>query len=61
MLTIDETIQGFVEKHLENARVENKLKEGAAAIVMDVNTARNIAMCTNPDYDLNEPFVITTR
>ncbi len=59
VLTIDETIQGFVEKHLENARVENKLKEGAAAIVMDVNTAEILAMCTKPDYDLNEPFVIT--
>ena len=53
VLTIDETIQSYVEKHLENARIANKLEEGAAAIVMDVNTAEILAMATKPDYDLN--------
>ncbi|MBE7011972.1 MAG: PASTA domain-containing protein [Ruminococcaceae bacterium] len=59
VLTIDETIQHFAEKHLENARIENSLEEGAAAIVMDVNTGEILAMVTKPDYDLNEPFAIT--
>lgn len=59
VLTIDETIQHFAEKHLENARIENELEEGAAAIVMDVNTGEILAMVTKPDYDLNEPFAIT--
>ncbi len=59
VLTIDETIQHFAEKHLENARIENQLEEGAAAIVMDVNTGEILAMVTKPDYDLNEPFAIT--
>ncbi len=59
VLTIDETIQHFAEKHIENARIENQLEEGAAAIVMDVNTGEILAMVTKPDYDLNEPFAIT--
>ncbi len=59
VLTIDETIQHFAEKHLENARIENELEEGAAAIVMDVKSGEILAMVTKPDYDLNEPFAIT--
>ncbi len=59
VLTIDEVIQGYVEKHLENARVSNGLKKGAAAIVMDVNTGNILAMSSKPDYNLNEPFAIT--
>ena len=59
VLTIDEVIQGYVEKHLENARVANKLEQGAAAIVMDVKTGDILAMSSKPDYDLNEPFAIT--
>lgn len=59
VLTIDEVIQSYVEKHLENARISNRLEEGAAAIVMDVNTAEVLAMATKPDYDLNQPFEIT--
>ncbi len=59
VLTIDETIQHFTEKHLENARIENQLEEGAAAIVMNVKTGEILAMATKPDYDLNEPFKVT--
>lgn len=59
VLTIDETIQHFAEKHLENARLENKLEEGAACIVMNVKTGEILAMATKPDYDLNKPFEIT--
>lgn len=59
VLTIDETIQHFAEKHLENARLEHQLEEGAACIVMDVKTGEILAMVTKPDYDLNKPFEIT--
>ncbi len=59
VLTIDEVIQSYVEKHLENARISSHLEEGAAAIVMDVNTGEVLAMATKPDYDLNAPFEIT--
>ncbi len=59
VLTIDEVIQGYVEKHLEDARISNELVAGAAAIVMDVKTGEILAMSSKPDYDLNEPFAIT--
>ncbi len=59
VLTIDETIQHFAEKYLENARIEHQLQEGAACIVMDVKTGEILAMATKPDYDLNKPFEIT--
>lgn len=59
VLTIDETIQNYAQKNLEAAAADNNLGEGAAAIVMDVNTAEILAMCTEPDYNLNEPFEIT--
>lgn len=59
VLTIDEVIQSYVEKHLEEARISNELEMGAAAIVMDVKTGEILAMSSKPDYDLNQPFVIT--
>ncbi len=59
VLTIDEVIQGYVEKHLENARINNDLQQGAAAVVMDVKNGDILAMTSKPDYDLNEPFAIT--
>lgn len=59
VLTIDEVIQHFAEKHLENARVENNLQEGAACIVADIKTGEILAMATKPDYDLNAPFEVT--
>ncbi len=59
VLTIDEVIQSYAEKHLENARISCKIEEGAAAIVMDVNTGEILAMTSKPDYDLNAPFEIT--
>jgi len=58
VLTIDESIQRFVEKHLETARIDNKLANGAACIVIDVKTGEILAMATKPDYDLNAPFTI---
>lgn len=59
VLTIDETIQSYVQKNLEAAAADNKVAAGAAAIVADVNTGEILAMCTEPDYDLNAPFEIT--
>ena len=59
VLTIDEVIQHFVEKHLETAVIENDVKNGAAALVMDVKTGEILAMAIKPDFDLNQPFEIT--
>lgn len=58
VLTIDEVIQYFLEKHLETARYDNDAAEGVAGIVMDVKTGEILAMATKPDYNLNEPFII---
>ncbi len=58
VLTIDETIQHFLEKHLEEAVAEDKLKEGAAGIVMNPKTGELLAMSTKPDFDLNSPYSI---
>jgi len=59
VLTIDEVIQHFAEKHLETAYYEEKVQAGAAAIVTDVKTGEILAMVTKPDYDLNAPFVLS--
>lgn len=61
MLTIDESIQHFVEKTLEQVIVEHKVSNRACAIVMDVNTGEVLAMATKPDFDLNDPFTITDK
>lgn len=55
-LTIDETIQYFTEKALEQAMLDDNLKRGAAAIVMDPNTGEILAMASKPDYDPNDPY-----
>lgn len=58
VLTIDETIQHFLKKYLEEAVEENELKEGAAGIVMNPKTGEILAMATKPDFDLNSPYDI---
>ncbi len=59
VLTIDETIQHFAEKHLEGVYNDADAKEGAACIVMDVKTGEILAMATMPKFDLNSPNEIT--
>ena len=59
VLTIDETIQHFAEKHLETALAETNAQNGAAAIVMNPKTGEILAMATKPDYDLNQPMTLT--
>lgn len=55
VLTIDESIQSILEKHLEQACIENELKEGAAGIIMNPKTGEIYAMASKPDFDLNNP------
>lgn len=59
VLTLDETIQHFLEKHLETAVVENQLKEGAAGIIMNPKTGEILAMATKPDFNVNDPYSTT--
>ncbi|MGN0526616.1 MAG: penicillin-binding transpeptidase domain-containing protein [Acutalibacteraceae bacterium] len=58
ILTIDKNIQHYLEKGLSQAVVDNEATS-AYGIVMDVNTGAVLAMATMPDYDLNNPSVIT--
>ena len=59
VLTIDETIQHYLEKYLEMAVEESELKEGAAGIVMNPKTGEILAMSTKPDFDANEPYDVS--
>ncbi len=59
VLTIDETIQHYLEKYLETAVEECELKEGAAGIVMNPKTGEILAMSTKPDFDANEPYDVS--
>jgi len=56
VLTIDEVVQHFVEKHLEQAIADYKVTNGAACIIMNAKTGDILAMATKPDFDLNAPF-----
>ncbi len=58
-LTIDVNIQMIVEKYLEAGVIENEAAAGSA-IIMDPDTGDILAMATYPDYDLNDPFTLTT-
>lgn len=59
VLTIDENIQRIAEKYMEQAVEENQLGNGACCIIMEVKTGEILAMTTKPDFDLNNPFVLT--
>ena len=59
VLTIDETVQSIVEKHLEAGLVSCGALEGGTAIVMDVKTGAIIALSTKGDYNPNDPFTIS--
>lgn len=59
VLTIDETVQYYLEKHLQEARVEQQCLEGAAGIVMNVKTGEILGMASFPNYDPNQYYTIT--
>lgn len=54
ILTLDDTIQFFVEDRLEQARLEHEAVS-VSAIVMDPMTGEVLAMASKPDFDLNNP------
>lgn len=58
VLTIDEVIQHYLEKSLENALVEHHVSERVTGIVMNVNTGEILAMATKGDFNPNDPFTI---
>ncbi|MGB9780009.1 stage V sporulation protein D [Caldanaerobacter sp.] len=56
ILTIDETIQHFTEKALNQAMVHSKPSKGISAIVMDPKTGEILALANRPNFDPNNPF-----
>lgn len=53
-LTIDSTIQYYVEKHLAQAVEDYDIRSGAAAICMEVDTGAILAMASLGNFDLND-------
>ena len=52
-LTIDTTIQYYLEKHIEQAMEDYDIQNGAAGIIMKVDTGEILAMASFGGYDLN--------
>ncbi|MGN1420256.1 MAG: penicillin-binding transpeptidase domain-containing protein [Eubacterium sp.] len=57
-LTINQTIQYYLEKGLRETMEEYQAK-GAYGVVMNCNTGAVLAMSSLPDYDCNNPYKLT--
>ncbi len=53
VLTIDQTVQQILEKHMQEAIVQYDVQNGAFGVVMDVDTGEILAMATLGSYDPN--------
>lgn len=58
-LTIDATLQHYLEKHLQEMVDEFEVKNRACGIIMNVNTGAILAMASCPSFDLNNPYDIS--
>ncbi len=58
VITINQTIQYYLEKGLRETMNEYQAK-GAYGVVMNCNTGAVLAMSSLPDYDCNEPYKLT--
>ncbi len=57
--TIDETVQYYLESHLQTAVEEYDLQDGAAGIVMDVKTGGILGMASLGNFDPNDYLAIS--
>ena len=55
-LTINSSIQKIVQTVMEETARKWGVEEGCCAIVMDPSNANILAMYSNPDFDLNNPY-----
>lgn len=61
VLTIDEVVQHFLEKNVQEGVVLNKVGNRACAIVMNVKTGEILGMAVKGDFDPNNPFEIADK
>jgi len=61
ILTIDTTIQYFVEKHLEAAIKQYDVLNGAICIAMDPRTGAILAMASYPNFNPNDFLALSER
>ena len=61
VLTLDATVQYYVEKHLRQAALDYDAVNGAGAIAMDPKTGAILAMASLDDYDPNDFLSIGER
>ena len=61
VLTLDATVQYYVEKHLRQAALDYDAVNGAGAIAMDPKTGAILAMASLDDYDPNDFLAIGER
>ena len=61
VITVDASIQYYVEKHLRQAVLDYDALNGAGAIAMDVNTGAILAMASLGDYDPNHFLAVSDR
>ena len=59
--TIDRTIQYYMEKHLKQAVEDYGVRDGAAAIAMNVKTGEILGMVSLDNYDLNNYQEVSDR
>ena len=60
-LTIDSSVQYYVEKHLSQAIVDYDILNGAICIAMNAKTGAILAMANYPTYDPNDYLSLSER
>lgn len=56
VLSIDSNIQAIVQKHLEEACIDNVCTDGGSIIAMNPQNGDILALANYPNYDLNNPY-----
>ena len=59
VLTIDETIQSIIEKHMKQAIEDYSVYNRGVCVAMDVKNGEILGMATIGGYDPNDPFTIS--
>ncbi|MBQ8791436.1 MAG: PASTA domain-containing protein [Ruminiclostridium sp.] len=58
VLTIDETLQYYLEKNLETTVSQHKIENRSTGIIMNAKTGAILAMATYPGFNPNDPTYI---